>query len=219
MYRQVRASLCSATYSCHSSISVTPLRSSSRWILPQSGTTTAEAWAERGSSRATNSRSSQSCTVCQSSPAALASDTYFATTPLETFSAAAMSSWVICEAHFSRITSLIMRRAILFLGTVPSSGQSRRGYGPRFSSLRSTGACRASQAGRRFGGHVRRNDRSRCRNARLRSTEMRGHIRPKRAVTMPKWLVTMGRNTHLPFPIHHPVVRHLALRAMRSRCL
>ena len=25
---------------------------------------------------------------------------------------------------------------------------------------------------------------------------MRGHIRPKRAVTMPKWLVTMGRNTH-----------------------
>jgi hypothetical protein len=24
---------------------------------------------------------------------------------------------------------------------------------------------------------------------------MRGHVGPKRAVTMPKWLVTMGRNT------------------------
>ncbi|HEU4694968.1 MAG TPA: hypothetical protein VFS23_41665, partial [Vicinamibacterales bacterium] len=25
---------------------------------------------------------------------------------------------------------------------------------------------------------------------------MRGHVGPKRAVTMPKWAVTMGRNTH-----------------------
>ncbi|MEI8258422.1 MAG: hypothetical protein WCJ30_22325, partial [Deltaproteobacteria bacterium] len=84
--------------------------------------------------------------------------TYFATAPLETPSAAAILSCESRAPHFSRITSLIMRRDIRVVGTAYLRPKSRQGYG---TAVKFSTQHHYFRSCRRNGGHDHRNDRSR----------------------------------------------------------